>query len=118
MTRILIVEDDDLVAKAYKRKLELAKYEVEIAADGQEGLEKAKLLKPDLILLDILMPRLNGIEVLKQLKADNELKIVPIIVLTNLSSRENAEACLKEGCVSYIIKSSTVPSQEIGRAHV
>lgn len=110
MAKILIVEDDELVVKAYTKKLELAKYEVEIAVDGIEGLEKAKELKPDLILLDILMPRLNGIEVLKKIKADPELKAIPVIVLTNVASSENTGECLRAGCVSYIIKSSAIPT--------
>jgi CheY-like chemotaxis protein len=110
MPKILLVEDEELLRKAYTRKLETAKYEVEIAVDGIEGLEKAKELKPDLILLDILMPRLNGIEVLKRIKADPDLSAIPVMVLTNVASMENKEECLRAGCVSYIIKSSTIPS--------
>ncbi|MGB7292075.1 MAG: response regulator [Thermodesulfobacteriota bacterium] len=110
MAKILLVEDDELLIKAYRRKLEIAQYEVETAVDGVEGLEKAKQLKPDLILLDILMPRLNGIEVLKRIKADPELKAIPVIALTNVASSENTEECLRAGCVSYIIKSGTIPS--------
>jgi CheY-like chemotaxis protein len=108
--KILLVEDEELLIKAYRRKLEAARYEVETAVDGIEGLEKAKQLKPDLILLDILMPRLNGIEVLKQIKADPDLNAIPVIVLTNVASMENTEECLRAGCVSYIIKSNTIPS--------
>jgi two-component system, cell cycle response regulator DivK len=111
MAKILIVEDDELVVKAYKRKLELAKYEIEIAVNGIEGLEMARQLKPDLILLDILMPQLNGIEVLKRIKADPELKAIPVIVLTNVASSENTRECLRAGCASYINKSSTIPSE-------
>jgi two-component system chemotaxis response regulator CheY len=106
----LLVEDDELLLKAYTRKLEMAQYEVETAVDGIDGLEKAKQLKPDLILIDILMPRLNGIEVLKRIKADPELKAIPVIALTNVTSSETTEECLRAGCVSYIIKSSTIPS--------
>jgi two-component system, chemotaxis family, chemotaxis protein CheY len=110
MAKILIVEDDELLVKAYTRKLGMANYEVATAIDGIEGLEKAKQLKPDLILLDILMPRLNGIELLKTIKVDPELKAIPVIVLTNVASSENTEECLRAGCVSYIIKSNTIPS--------
>jgi two-component system, chemotaxis family, chemotaxis protein CheY len=110
MAKILIVEDDELLVKAYSRKLGMANYEVATAIDGIEGLEKAKQLKPDLILLDILMPRLNGIELLKTIKGDPELKAIPVIVLTNVASSENTEECLRAGCVSYIIKSNTIPS--------
>jgi len=110
MAKILLVEDEELIGKLYRRKLEMANYEIETAVDGIEGLEKAKQLKPDLILLDIIMPRLNGLEVLKTIKADPELKAIPVIVLTNVASSEKTEECLRGGCVSYIIKSSTIPS--------
>lgn len=111
MAKILLVEDEELLRKIYRKKLELAQFEVETAADGKEGLAKAREFKPDLILLDIFMPKLNGIEVLKEIKAATELKGIPVVMLTNIAGSAAIQECLQAGALGYIIKSSGTPSK-------
>ncbi|MBF8303553.1 MAG: hypothetical protein HW396_1834 [Candidatus Dadabacteria bacterium] len=110
MARILLVEDEELLRKMYRKKLELA-FEVETAADGEEGLAKAREFKPDLILLDIVMPMLNGIEVLKKIKADFAIKWIPVVMLTNTASGAAIQECSQAGALGYIIKSDGTPSK-------
>lgn len=105
MSKILLVEDDDLMARMYKRFLVYGNFTVELAADGLEGYEKAKTFQPDLILLDIMMPRMNGLQTLEKLKSDPETKDYPVAMLTNLATKEDAEIALKKGAIKYLIKS-------------
>jgi CheY-like chemotaxis protein len=111
MAKILVVEDDPLMSRMYQKIFSFEGYEVELAHDGQEGLEKAKTVKPTIILLDIMMPKLNGLQVLEQLKADPNTKTIPVIMLTNLAGTQDAEAALAKGAVKYIIKSEYEPKQ-------
>lgn len=111
MAKILLVEDEELLCKMYRRKLELGNLEVEIAADGEEGLAKAREFKPDLILLDIVMPKLNGIQVLKKIKADPVINWIPVVMLTNLATGAAIQECLEAGSQGYIIKSDSTPSR-------
>ena len=110
MARILLVEDEELLRKMYRKKLELA-FEVETAADGEEGLAKAREFRPDLILLDIVMPKLNGIGVLKKIKADPVINWIPVVMLTNLATGAAIQECLEAGSQGYIIKSDSTPSK-------
>lgn len=109
MSKILIIEDDPLMFRMYKKIFTFGGFEVEIAADGEEGLQKAKSWKPNLILLDMMMPKMNGLQVLDQLKADPACKATPVIVLTNLAGEQDAETALSKGAVRYIIKSEQDP---------
>jgi twitching motility two-component system response regulator PilG len=86
-------------------------YEVTIAVDGEDGLVKALAVAPDLILLDIMMPKLNGLEVLKKLKADPSTKHIPVVVLTNLAGSADVQVALELGAVRYIVKSENKPKQ-------
>lgn len=113
MLKILIVEDDQFILKMYKKKFEIKGYVVEVAHDGQEAMDKMQKLTPDLILLDIMMPKLNGLEVLDLMKKDQQLKNIPVIVLTNLSTSADAETALSKGAVKYIIKSEYTPTQVV-----
>lgn len=105
MTKILIVEDDPLILRMYKKIFSFEKYEVDVASNGQEGFDKAKSGKPNLVLLDIMMPKMNGLEMLQKLKADPVTKKIPVVILTNLSDKKDAETALKMGAVKYIVKS-------------
>lgn len=111
MAKILIVEDDALLSKMYLSIFTSENYQVETATDGEEGLEKARVDHPDLILLDIMMPKLNGMEVLQKLKADPNLKNVPVVILTNLAGDNDVQTALKMGAVRYIIKSENKPKE-------
>jgi two-component system, chemotaxis family, sensor kinase CheA len=111
MSKILIVEDDPLMARMYQKIFSFEGYEVDSAADGEEGLEKARTGKPTLILLDIMMPKMNGLQLLEKLKLDPEIKKIPVIMLTNLAGQQDAETALTLGAVKYIIKSEFEPKE-------
>jgi CheY-like chemotaxis protein len=111
MAKVLIVEDDPLMSRMYSRIFTFEKYEVEVAVDGEEGLEKARATNPTLILLDIMMPRMNGLQMLEKLKADDSTKKIPVIMLTNLAGQQDAETALSKGAVKYIIKSEYEPKE-------
>lgn len=111
MAKILIIEDDPLISRMYQKIFTFSGYEIEMAGDGEEGLNKAKDAKPTLILLDIMMPKMNGLQVLEKLKADPATAKIPVVVLTNLAGTQDAEAALSKGAVKYIIKSEYEPKQ-------
>ncbi len=111
MTKILIVEDDPLMCRMYQKIFSFENYEVETAADGEEGLEKARTDNPTLILLDIMMPKMNGLQVLEKLKNDPTTSKIPVVMLTNLAGTQDAETALAKGAVKYIIKSEQEPKQ-------
>ena len=97
--------------RLYQKIFTFEKYEVESAEDGEEGLEKARKVKPTLILLDVMMPKINGLQVLEKLKADPDLKKIPVVMLTNLAGQKDAETALAKGAVKYIVKSEYEPKQ-------
>lgn len=110
-TKILLVEDEAFLLDLYEAKLEEVGYEVIKASNGAEGLSLAQLELPSLILLDILMPQVDGYEMLKQLKADKKTKNIPVIIFSNLSQKEEIEKGLKLGARDYIIKTSVTPTE-------
>lgn len=111
MAKILIVEDDSLLIRMYQKIFESQGYQVDLAADGQEGLDKARANKPTLILLDVMMPKMNGMQVLEQLKKEPDTKNIPIVMLTNLAGESDAEQALAKGAIKYIIKSQYKPQE-------
>jgi CheY-like chemotaxis protein len=113
MSLILIVEDDPLIARMYQKIFTLEKYEVNTAGDGEVALEQVRKQKPALILLDVMMPKLNGLQVLEKLKSDPDTRDIPVIMLTNLASDKDAETALLKGAVKYIVKSQHDPKQVV-----
>lgn len=111
--KIMIVEDDYFVMDIYNLKLTQEGFEVIGAKDGVEALKKLKEENfiPDLILLDILMPYINGMEVLAEIKKIEKLKETPVVLLSNLSQKEEVDAGMKLGANGYIIKSHFTPSE-------
>lgn len=109
--KLLIIEDDNLISRMYQEIFSFDSYEVTVASDGQAGLEAARAVKPTLIMLDIMMPKMNGLEVLDKLKTDPETKQIPVIMLTNLSGEKDAQAALSKGAIKYIVKSHYDPKQ-------
>jgi len=109
MPKILIIEDEPLVARVYEKSLRFKNYDVVTARNGKEGLEMIKSEKPDLVLLDVMMPEMNGIQVLEAAMIDPETKDIPIVMLTNLSGKNDAELALSRGAVEYWIKKDTKP---------
>lgn len=114
--KILLVEDDRILCDMYRIKFQVSGLNIFNAYGGYEGLDMAKKVKPDLILLDIKMDDLDGFEVLKRLKADPSLMRVPVILLTNMSESKNEEEGLKLGAEAYILKSKTLPQDIVNRA--
>lgn len=104
MAKVLIVEDEPLVARMYQEALSFDKHEVEIAVGGKEGIEKALQGRPDIILLDVMMPELDGMQVLKTLKSKDDTKDIPIVMLTNLSGKYDKELAKKYGASDYWTK--------------
>lgn len=108
---ILIAEDDPLMSRLYQKIFTFEGYNVVMAHDGQEGLDQARAIKPTLVMLDVMMPKMNGLEVLEKLKSDPEMKSIPVVMLTNLAGQQDAEAALAKGAVKYIIKSEHEPKE-------
>ncbi len=113
MAKILIVDDDPFILDMYTLKLKEAGFTVENANNGQEGLAKIKKLKPDLLLLDLVMPEMDGFETLERLNKDAPFKPHKIVILTNLGQKEEVERGLKLGANDYIIKAHFTPSEVV-----
>ena len=113
--KALLVEDDQLILEMYKTKLETEGFDVYIASDGDAGYMIAKSSLPDLILLDILMPKVDGYTMLKKLKQDESTQNVPAVIFSNLSQKEEIEKGFKLGARDYIIKTSITPGELVER---
>ena len=108
MPKVLLIEDEESLRKLYTKILNAKNYTVEAAADGEDALSVLKIFRPDVIVLDIVMPNYNGVEFLKILKNDSEFKSIPVVMLTALSEMRKITECLDMGAVGYITKDSTV----------
>jgi CheY-like chemotaxis protein len=104
--RILLVEDSRFLRKAAEVQLRRAGYTVITAADGEEAIATASAMRPDLVLLDLIMPRMQGFEVLRVLRAQPNMQGVPIVVLTNLSQDADRERAMTHGANGYLIKAN------------
>ncbi len=116
MADILLVEDDVILVEMYQAKFELEGHLVTVATNGEECLEILASYKPELILLDILMPKLNGFHVLKEIKKQPDLRQIPVILLTNLGEAEvdmNRELASALGVSDYLIKSRHTPDEVV-----
>lgn len=111
--RILIIEDDFFIRELYERQFSKEGYTVLSAEDGPTGLVMSAQEKPDLILLDIMLPKLNGLDLLRTLKTKEETKSIPVILLTNLGQESVIKEGFELGAESYLIKSAYTPSQII-----
>jgi len=105
-TKILIVEDEEILLTALSEELNQEGFEVVGAHDGMEGVEKTTSEKPDLILMDLVMPRLDGIGALKQIKENPEVKDIPVVILTNLSDYDKVSDALSLGAMDYLVKAN------------
>ncbi|MFA6919285.1 MAG: response regulator [Patescibacteria group bacterium] len=110
---ILIVEDDIFLSDLYKTKMELEGFKVLAAYDGEKGLELAQKNSPNIILLDLILPKLSGFGVLEKLKANKATQNIPVIILTNLSQKSDVEKGLKIGANDYLIKAHFMPSEVV-----
>jgi CheY-like chemotaxis protein len=105
MKKVLVVEDDQFLANAYRIKFEKANLDVKISMDGEEALEVIKTFKPDVILLDLVMPKMDGFAVLEKLKSDISTKDIKVVVASNLGQSEDVARAIKLGASGYVIKS-------------
>lgn len=111
MKKILLVEDDQFLVDIYSTKLKEAGFSVETSCDGEDCLKKIRENKFDLIVLDIVLPKIDGREVLKRIKEDEGLKNVPVVLLSNLGQKEEVDKDIKAGAVKYLIKAHFTPSE-------
>lgn len=115
---ILLVEDDVFVSDIYQTKISSEGYEVILAENGLEAIKKLEKSIPDLILLDIIMPYMDGMETLRKIKSEEKWKKIPIILLTNLSDKEKIEEALGVGADDFLIKSHFTPSEVISKVNM
>jgi DNA-binding response OmpR family regulator len=108
---VLLVEDDVFLSGIYQKKFEMEGFKISAADNGEKGLADAKKKKPDIILLDVLLPKMDGFSVLKELKADPSVKNIPVILLTNLGQKDDVAKGLEAGAVDYMIKAHFKPSE-------
>lgn len=108
-TKILLAEDDIQLVDMYNRKFELEGFEVKTAEDGEQALKILENFKPDVILLDIMMPKITGLQVLEELKKKPEFEDVLIIMLTNLADEKTAEKIYELGATDYFVKAEMTP---------
>jgi len=106
MPKVLVAEDDRFLSKAYGAKLKKEGFDVILAMNGEEAVEEAKNKKPDIILLDLVMPRKDGFEALSDLKKDASTKSIPVIILSNLGQEEDIIKGKELGAVDYLVKSN------------
>jgi DNA-binding response OmpR family regulator len=109
--KILIIEDDKFLRELISRKISDEGFDVAEAVDGEEGVKKVKTEKPDLILLDLILPGIDGFEVLSRTKEDLNSASIPVIILSNLGQKEEVEKGLKLGAVDYLIKAHFTPGE-------
>ncbi len=113
--KILLVDDDTFLSAIYAEKFESQDFVVLQAINGEEGLKMAKKDMPDIILLDLLMPKMDGFECLEKIKSDIELRDIPVIIHSNLGGRDDIERCMHLGASAYLIKSHTLPHEAVNK---
>jgi len=111
MAKVAIVEDDLAIAQMYRLKFEAEGYKVEIAENGKLGLELCEQMKPDIVLLDLMMPEMNGDEMLDKMRKSDWGKSIKVIILTNVGEQEAPESLKKLGVEAYIVKAEMTPKQ-------
>lgn len=113
MKQILLIEDDPFLIDIYTTKLKETEFLVEVVNDGEKVLNKIKEKKPDLIVLDIVLPHIDGWELLKQIKSNPEFKNIEIIIISNLGQKEEVEKGIELGATKYLIKAHYTPTQVV-----
>ena len=117
MKKILLIDDDPSILLLLKEVFPKEEYLLEYARDGDEGLTKVKEIHPDVIVLDILMPVMNGFEFLDMIKADEKFKLIPIVVYSILQDEKDVETAFDKGAVSYIQKEQSEPKDVLQKVH-
>lgn len=114
MAKILLIEDDLALARMYQVVLKKAGFQIDSALDGQEGLEKIKNGKPDLVLLDLILPKKDGFEILREVQSDSQIR-VSIVCLSVLQQKEDIEKAKSLGAKDYFIKTEVLPEELVRR---
>ncbi|HEX8974151.1 MAG TPA: response regulator [Patescibacteria group bacterium] len=115
--KILLVEDDMFIRDIYQMKLSQEGFVVEAAENGVEALKKLEQFLPDLILLDIIMPYMDGMETLRHIKSEDRFKNIPVIMLTNISEKDKVDEGVKYGVTDYLIKSHFTPAEVVQKVN-
>ena len=115
MTKIAIIEDDQVISQMYRMKFEADGFDVQLANNGKQGVALVEEFLPDLILLDLQMPEMNGVEALEIIRKNDWGKKIPVIILTNLGEEESPKAIRSLGIHSYIVKADLTPRQVVER---
>jgi DNA-binding response OmpR family regulator len=105
--KVLFIDDDSFLRKVYQAELHDKGFDVELAVDGEDGLRKIAELKPDCVILDLIMPKKSGFEVLTDLQRSDELRGIPVIILSNLAQSDDQKRALDLGAVEYLVKDNT-----------
>jgi len=111
MEKILLIEDEELIIRLLSKKLAAIGYDVSLAMNGEEGLEKIKQIAPDLILLDIVMPRMGGFEVMAEMKKDEKIANIPVIIISNSGQPLELEKAKELGAVDWLVKTEFDPKE-------
>ena len=111
MKQILLVEDDPFLIDIYTTKLKDSGFLVEVASDGEQALAKVKEKKPDLVILDIVLPKVDGWEILRKIKSESKIEDLKIIILSNLGQKEEVEKGIALGVSKYLVKAHYTPSE-------
>ncbi|HOI97625.1 MAG: response regulator [Minisyncoccales bacterium] len=111
MEKILLIEDEELIIRLLSKKLAAIGYDVSLAMNGEEGLEKIKQVVPDLILLDIVMPRMGGFEVMAEMKKDEKIANIPVIIISNSGQPLELEKAKELGAVDWLVKTEFDPKE-------
>ncbi|MDD5145529.1 MAG: response regulator [Candidatus Pacebacteria bacterium] len=110
---VLLVEDDPFLIDIYAAKLKEADYSIDIVEDGEATRRKLQEKTPDVIVLDLVLPKIDGWEILKEIKADSKLSNIPVVILSNLGQKSEVERGLAMGATKYLIKAHYTPSEVI-----
>lgn len=115
MTKIAIIEDDSVINQMYRMKFEADGFDVQVADNGKSGVELVKSYLPDIILLDLQMPEMNGDKALAHIRSEEWGKNIPVIILTNLGAEESPKELKSLNIHGYIVKAELTPSQVVAR---
>lgn len=115
--KVLVVEDDKFLRELINRKLQSENFETVLAIDGEIGLDLVEKERPDIVLLDLILPGINGFEVLAKIKENEKLKEIPVLILSNLGQKDDIEKGMGLGAADYLVKAHFTPNEIIEKIH-
>lgn len=117
MPSVLVVEDDEFLRELIVTKLKQEKLTILEAINGKDGLQKMREMQPDLVLLDLILPGIDGFEVLRSAQSDPTISKIPVVVLSNLGQKEDIDRAKESGAKGYLVKAQFTPSEIVGKVH-